>query len=113
MVAFPSAAQGLRCAVAIQRAFDKYCVEHPDEPIRVRLGLHTGEPIRDGSDLVGRTVITASRLADVAQPGEIAASSILHDLAEFSGEFRFGAPRQVELKGITGAQRVYPVEWES
>jgi class 3 adenylate cyclase len=113
MVAFPSATQALRSAVAIQKAFEKYCVEHPDEPIRVHLGLHTGEPVRDGNDLLGRPVITASRLSDIAGPGEILVSSLLHDLAESTGEFRFGDPRQVELKGITGAQTIYPVDWQS
>jgi class 3 adenylate cyclase len=111
MVSFPSATRALRCAVAIQGAFEKYCDEHPDEPIRVHLGLHTGEPVRDGDDLLGRTVIVAARLSEVANADEILVSSLLHDLAESTGEFRFGEPRQVELKGITGTQTVYPVDW--
>lgn len=112
MVAFPSATRALRCAVSIQKALDKYCTEHPDEPVQVHIGLHTGEPIRDGSDLMGRTVITASRLSDTARPGEILVSALLYELAEPTGEFRFGEPRQVELKGISGARTVYPAEWQ-
>jgi class 3 adenylate cyclase len=112
MVAFPSATRALRCAVSIQKALDKYCTEHPDEPVQVHIGLHTGEPIRDGSDLMGRTVITASRLSDTARPGEILVSALLYELAEPTGEFRFGEPRQVELKGISGSRTVYPVEWQ-
>ncbi|HLX88627.1 MAG TPA: adenylate/guanylate cyclase domain-containing protein [Acidimicrobiales bacterium] len=113
MVAFPSATQALRCAIAIQLAFEKYSVNHPDEPIQVHVGLHTGEPVRDGTDLLGRTVITASRLTDIARPGEILVSSLLHDLTESAGEFRFGDRRQVELKGITAPQTVYSVKWDS
>jgi class 3 adenylate cyclase len=112
MVAFPSATRALRCAVSIQKALDKYCTEHPDEPVQVHIGLHTGEPIRDGSDLMGRTVITASRLSDTARPGEILVSALLYELTEPTGEFRFGEPRQVELKGISGSRTVYPVEWQ-
>lgn len=113
MVAFSSATRALRCAIAIERAFDKYCVEHPEEPIRVHLGLHTGEPIRDAGDLLGQTVIVASRLSDLAGPGEILVSSLLHELAASTGEFRFDGPRQVELKGISGSQPAYAVDWRS
>lgn len=111
MVAFTSATKGLRCAVALQRAFEKYGFEHPEEPIMVHIGLHTGEPVRDGTDLLGRSVITASRLSGAAAPGEILVSSLLYELAESTGEFRFGDPRQVELKGISGSQSAYPVDW--
>ncbi|HEX4862913.1 MAG TPA: adenylate/guanylate cyclase domain-containing protein [Acidimicrobiales bacterium] len=112
MVAFPSATRAVRCAVAIQRALEKYAQEHPEEPVRVHVGLHTGEPIREGGDLLGRTVITASRLSDAAQPGEILVSALLYELANPTGEFRFGEPRLVELKGISGSSTVYPVQWE-
>ena len=113
MVAFSSATRGLRCAVAIQKAFEKYSLEHPEEPIVVHIGLHTGEPVRDGSDLLGRSVITASRLSSAAEPGEILVSSLLHELAESTGEFRFGAPRQAELKGMSSPLTVYPLDWQA
>ena len=113
MVSFSSATRALRCAVGIQRSFEKYSAEHPDEPIQVHIGLHTGEPIRDGGDLLGRTVITASRLSDAALPGEILTSSLLQELTNPTGEFRFGESKQIELKGISGRTTVYPVEWRS
>ena len=112
MVSFSSASRAVRCAVAIQKALDKYCAEHPEEPIRVHIGLHTGEPIRDRGDLLGRTVITASRLSDLARPGEIVVSSLLYELVDPTGEFQFGEPRQVELKGISGIRTVYSVQWQ-
>ena len=112
MVAFTSATRALRCAVAIQQAFEKHCAEHPEEPVRVHLGLDTGEPVHDGGDLLGRTVIVASRLTSAAGAGEILVSSLLHDLTEATGEFRFGPPRQLELKGMQGPRTAYPVDWQ-
>ena len=112
MVAFSSATRALRCAIAIQQAFEKHCIEHPGDEIRVHLGLDTGEPVHDGGDLLGRAVIVASRLTAAAGPGEILVSSLLHDLTEATGEFRFGAARQLELKGMTGTRTVYAVDWE-
>jgi len=37
----------LRCAIAIERTFAAYSAEHPERPIRVRIGLHTGEAIQE------------------------------------------------------------------
>lgn len=111
MVAFSSAGRAIRCAIAIQQAFEKYSLEHPDEPIRVHLGLHTGEAVRDGDDFLGRTVIIASRLTSVAGPGEILVSSLLRELAEPSREFRFDTPREVTLKGVSLPQVISPVIW--
>ena len=46
MIAFQSARRALLCAVAVQRALAGYAAENPEEPIRVRIGLHTGETIK-------------------------------------------------------------------
>ncbi|MDO8611990.1 MAG: adenylate/guanylate cyclase domain-containing protein [Dehalococcoidia bacterium] len=49
MLAFQSARRALQCAAEIQRAFARRN-ESAEEPIRVRMGLHTGEAIKDGDD---------------------------------------------------------------
>jgi class 3 adenylate cyclase len=113
MVAFAGASRALRCAVAIQRAFDDYCGKHPDEPIRVHMGLHTGEVIREQDDFLGRTVILASRIASAASGGEILVSSLLKELTDSTGEFTFGEPREVSLKGLSSPHRLYPVVWDA
>ena len=46
MLAFSSARTALECAIAIQQNFAIHEEAHPDEPIRVRIGLHTGEAIK-------------------------------------------------------------------
>ena len=40
-------------------------------PLAVRMGMHVGEVIERGDDFVGRTVNIASRVADLAGPGEL------------------------------------------
>jgi class 3 adenylate cyclase len=113
MVAFAGAGRAVRCAIAIQQAFAERNSALPDEPIDVHLGLHTGEAVRQGDDFLGRTVIMASRITAEARAGEILVSSLIHELAESSGEFYFGEPRRAELKGITAPQVLYPVAWSS
>lgn len=79
--------------------------------MRVRIGLHTGEALREADDFYGHHVNLAVRIAAKARGGEILVSALLRELTERAGEFAFGAGRDVELKGITGPQRVYEVGW--
>ena len=76
MVAFQSAKKGLDCAIAIQRAFDGHNAAD-GEHVKVRIGLHAGEAIKDGDDFYGKNVILASRVAGKAVGGEILVSSLL------------------------------------
>lgn len=112
MVAFSGAGRALRCAIATQRALAAHAYKNADQPIRVRMGLHTGEAINEDGDLFGRTVILASRIASEARGGEILASGLLCQLASSSGEFVFGEPRTVELKGLSQPQSVCEVLWD-
>jgi class 3 adenylate cyclase len=113
MLAFAGASKALRCAVAVQRAFVDYDDKHPEEPIRVRMGLHTGEALKEADDFLGRTVIIASRIADEAKGGQILVSALLKELTDGTGEFEFGDLREVKLKGLTQTYRLYPVEWDA
>jgi len=112
LLAFGSARRGLHCAVAIQRAFRAYNGEHSDEPILVRIGLHTGEALREKDKFFGLSVILAARIAAQAQGGHILVSSLVKQLTESGGDIRFGVGRQVSLKGISESQALHSVEWQ-
>ncbi|HVF32113.1 MAG TPA: adenylate/guanylate cyclase domain-containing protein, partial [Acidimicrobiales bacterium] len=111
MVAFDSAARALRCAQAIQRRQQKWSAEHPDTPIRVRMGLHTGEAIRDADDFLGSTVNLASRIATAARGEEVLVSALLKELCASTGEFDFDRGQEIELKGLSQPHRVFSVSW--
>jgi len=111
MLAFRSAKKGLDCAIAIQRAFAKENAANA-EHIRVRIGLHAGEAIKDGADFYGKNVILASRVAAQAKGGEILVSSVLRELVESSTDASiFSERREAELKGLAGRHAMYAVRW--
>ncbi len=112
MIAFSSAHRAVQCAIGIHRAVAAFSQAHREEPIRVRAGLHTGEPIREADDFFGKHVALAARIADGARGGEILVSALLRDLIESRGDIHFGAKRSVELKGLSGAHNVYDVRWQ-
>jgi DNA-binding NarL/FixJ family response regulator len=112
LVAFPSARAALRCAVDVQRALPLETA--PD--LRVRMGMHTGEPAVREDDLHGRTVVKASRIADMANGGQILVSGIVRELAQadedLEDEIWFEESREVELRGLRGRHVVLSAQWD-
>lgn len=109
MVVFPGARRALQCARAIQ---DAMCAEldgKPEGPIRVRIGLHTGEVLKEEDDFYGKNVILAARIAEQARGGEILASAVVRELAQSGGDVSFVDEREVHLKGLVGTYRLFRV----
>ena len=109
MIAFPSARRAVQCARSIQREIDARFGEHPDGPIRLRIGLHTGEAIKEQADFYGKNIVLAARIADHARGGEILASRVVKELTESAGDVSFENERELELDGLAGTHRVYKV----
>jgi class 3 adenylate cyclase len=111
MVAFPSARRAALCAIATQRSFAAYCETHPDQPLRIRMGLHVGEAINESADYFGKAVILAARIAALAQGGQILVSSTFHDLTANAGDLRFASIGDKQLKGLSGIYNIFEVSW--
>jgi len=111
MASFSSATRALECAIAMQRAFAAHDDEHPETPIRVRIGLNAGEPIAEEADLFGTAVIMAARIAAQAKGGEILASDVVRQLVAGKG-FLFADRGEVALRGFEDPVRLYEVRWE-
>ena len=111
MIAFSSVRRAVLCAIALQRAFAAYSASHPDQPIRVRIGLHVGEAVRESTDFFGKAVILAARISALAQGGQILVSSTLHDVAASAGDLRFAPAGERPLKGLAGTHRLYELIW--
>lgn len=107
MIAFAEPVDAVRCCVAVQRAL------HGDRNrwggIRVRMGAHVGTSVRRGDDLFGLDVVTASRVADLADGGQILVSQAVRESVGELDDITFDTPDDVELKGLPGTQRVYAV----
>ena len=114
MLVFPDSGRALECAAAIQRALaESDTVE--GERVRVRIGMHAGEAIREEGDFFGRSVILAPDRGP-GRGGEILVSEQLKDRAEEVEADRpviaFDRGQEIELKGLAGTHRVYRAEWE-
>jgi class 3 adenylate cyclase/pimeloyl-ACP methyl ester carboxylesterase len=109
MASFGSVTQAIECAISLQRAIAERN-ESAEERLDVRVGLNAGEPIEDGGDLFGSTVILASRIAHRACAGEILVPETVRGL--LSGKnFLFSDKGMFEPKGFDDAVRLYEVRW--
>ena len=73
VVAFARASDAVACALALQQA--------PLAPIRLRIGVHTGEvQLRDEGNYIGPTVNRTARLRELAHGGQTVLSGTTHDL---------------------------------
>jgi len=106
---FGSSRDAVRAANGIRRAMEGYCVGHPDSPLELRIAVHAGEVAREGGDVFGLNVSTASHLADVTPPGEVLVSAVVRELAGSTTDLDFGPPREVAVAGRAAPMVVHPV----
>jgi class 3 adenylate cyclase len=113
MASFASVTGAVECAIALQRSFEER--HHgpggdSEEPIHIRIGVNAGEPIEEGGDLFGSTVIMASRIAAQAGAGEILTSDVVRGLCSGKG-FLFADRGENVLRGFEDQVRLYEVRW--
>ncbi len=113
MVAFDSARKAVECAVGIQRGFSAYNRSNPAQPVRVRIGLHTGEAIRSGQDLLGGSVDAAARIMARAEGEQILVSDVLKAVLGAAKDLVFKDRKRVRLKGFNERWRLWEVVWQA
>ena len=80
-VVFSSAADAVACAAAAQRALTTH--DWPgDAAVRIRMGLHSGEPSRHEDGYIGIDLHRAARIAATAHGGQVVMSSMTWQLAQ-------------------------------
>ncbi len=118
--AFPTPLGALSAAIAAQHALNT-------GPIRVRMGLHTGTPLRTSEGYVGVDVHRAARIAAAGHGGQVLISSTtvallagedlplsdlgehrLKDMAAAERIFQFGTDQHPRLKSLSPANLPEP-----
>lgn len=98
MLAFPSAASGIRAAVEL--------VESPPQPLKLRAGVHTGPVVVTSDDVVGIVVNVAARVTDLAHGGEVL---VTRDAMEQAGEVRGLRTTRFRGRSLRGVATKVPV----
>ncbi|MFL6205230.1 MAG: adenylate/guanylate cyclase domain-containing protein [Acidimicrobiales bacterium] len=112
MLTFGGARRALRAMIGVQQDLQQFAEDNPEQGVRVRVGVHTGEVIAEEGDIFGKHVMLAARVGGIAEGGQILVSSLVKEIAGARGDLGFGDPVTVALKGIEGDHVVYPLLWE-
>jgi adenylate cyclase len=111
MLAFPSARGAIRCAIGIQRDIVERNALGDSPEIMVRVGLNSGDAVREDEDFFGLAVSLAARVMERAEGGEILATELTRGLAGSWTGVRFADRGRQPLKGF-GRRRLFEVLWQ-
>jgi adenylate cyclase len=111
MVAFRDPEAACRAAVGIQKDLRRTLDPRLRvvAPVRVRIGIHTGEVISKDGDYFGRNVAMAARVGALATGGEVLATAAVAESLDEDAAVELVEMGEVELKGLPGSHTVYRV----
>jgi TolB-like protein/Tfp pilus assembly protein PilF len=108
---FPSAVDAVQCAVEVQKALaDLNTGADVDRTLRFRIGIHVGDVMVRGGDLLGDGVNVAARLESLAEPGGVCLSEEAHHYAHKAVPITFTDLGPQAAKNIEGGIRAFAVE---
>ncbi len=108
---FASAVDAVQCAVAVQAAMAQHSApQGSGERMRFRIGIHVGDVVVDGTNLLGDGVNIAARLEGLAEPGGICVSGAVRDHVGNKLPLSFDDLGEQQVKNIAQAIRVYRVQ---
>ena len=109
LVEFDSALKAVQCAVNIQRRIYERNSEGGQTPIRIRIGVHLGDVVQNGTDILGDAVNIAARIEPLAEAGGVCVSSAVYDQVRSKVPDKFEKIPPKAMKGIQVPMDVYRV----
>ncbi|MGE0596420.1 MAG: adenylate/guanylate cyclase domain-containing protein [Hyphomonadaceae bacterium] len=102
---FPSVVEAVQCAIEVQRELSA----ESESGLRFRIGVHLGDVMVDGDDLLGEGVNLAARLQSMAEPGGILISRQVYDQVQKKLSVGFEYLGEKRPKNFTETVAVYSV----
>jgi adenylate cyclase len=102
LIEFASAVQAVSCAKAIQETNEK-------GRLPLRIGIHVGDVVVQGDDLMGDGVNVAARVEGIAERGGIAITRAVHEQVRDKLDLGFIDKGEIELKNIQRPVQVFVI----
>ncbi|GEO18975.1 adenylate/guanylate cyclase domain-containing protein [Microvirga aerophila] len=111
LVEFSSAVDAVQCAVAVQETLAQAAHDTPDERcLQFRIGVHVGDVMVRGSDLLGDGVNIAARLQSIAEPGGVCLSDAAYGYVRRVVPFTFSDLGPQKVKNIEEPVRAFALK---
>ena len=105
---FPSIVEAVGCAVEIcDETTERDGARAEDHRLQLRIGVHIGDVIIEGTDIYGDGVNLASRLEQIAEPGGICISAMAYEAIGADLKALFEDQGEQTLKNIDKPVRVW------
>jgi class 3 adenylate cyclase len=104
LASFDSVSNAVACAKEIQAAVAS------ENGHQVRIGIHLGEVVQSGRDVLGDGVNIASRLQGEAEPGTIVVSEAVYSNVKNKGDVTATDIGERQLKHVAGPVRLYSID---
>jgi TolB-like protein len=110
LIEFASVVGAVQCAIALQRLTTERNADSPgDRRMEWRIGIHLGDVLVEGDDILGDGVNIAARLEGIAEPGGICISDDAFRQVRGKIEAEFADIGEQSLKNIARPLRVYSI----
>src|SRR5207248_10376347 len=114
LIEFPSVVEAVQCAVALQKLIAERNAGIPSERrMEWRVGVHLGDILIEGADIIGEGVNLAARLESIAEPGGICISEDAFRQVRGKIETEFLDGGEQALKNIARPVRIYRAQLAS
>jgi len=110
LLCFDSPSEAVLAGIDIQRALADARVADADAP-HTRIGLHAGDVVDDGTDVLGHVVNLASRVSAAAERDEILITEPVADL--LVGSLHLEDRGLQPLKGVSQPRHLLAVRWQA
>src|ERR1700693_2068115 len=111
LIEFASVVGAVDCAVALQRLTVERNAGVPgDRRMEWRIGVHLGDVLVEGEDILGDGVNIAAQLEGIAEPGSICLSEDAFRQVGARLDLAVSDRGEVQLKNIAQSIRVYSLE---
>jgi TolB-like protein/class 3 adenylate cyclase/tetratricopeptide (TPR) repeat protein len=108
LVEFDSALDAAQCALAVQKTLLERNAKVPEaQRFQIRIGLHVGDVVESGGDVLGDAVNIASRIEPLSEPGGISVTQQVYDQVQNKVAATFARLPPVALKNIRVPMGVY------
>ncbi len=110
LVEFTNAMDATNCAVEIQKAVHaRNDLHEGDRRIVIRIGIHLGDIIHSGNDVLGNAVNIASRVEPLAEPEGVCITQSVYDQVKNNVDFPIEELGPKMLKNVEGKLIIYQI----
>jgi class 3 adenylate cyclase len=110
MASFVNVEEGVKCAIAVQKAFADHNQREPNESLHIRIGLSAGEPVEEDGELFGSAVQLAARICAYTEPDHILVTQVVWAECQSHRDV-FVELGEITPKGFDVPISVHEVKW--